>query len=358
MLRVNQCRNSKAAKGYYTSAAEYYGSDPQEMPGRWGGQGARRLGLAGDVDKASFDALCDNRHPVTGDKLTVRQRADRTPGYDLNFHVCKSVSLLYALTEDEGILDAFRWAVNAAMREMESRMKTRVRTGGRCHDRVVGNMAWAEYLHFTARPVNGTPDPHLHAHCFVLNVVYDELEKRWKAGQFRDIKRNAPYYQKVFQTLFAGRLVELGYKLDAGGEIAGLSPALLCKFSRRTELIDRIAGQLGIRSDRVKDKLGAATRERKQPALTLPVLRERWRERLTDDDRAALAQAAARRRARPGGRKDARAPGADRPRPKPAMRPGWDDRRFDQFRRRQQMASYAQARASHDTASMGRGIQL
>jgi hypothetical protein len=42
MLRVNQCRNAAAAKGYY-SKADYYSGDQQEMIGLWGGLGAERL---------------------------------------------------------------------------------------------------------------------------------------------------------------------------------------------------------------------------------------------------------------------------------------------------------------------------
>ncbi len=70
----------------------------------WG----QRLGLTGNVAQAAWDALCDNRNPKSGLPLTVRRKQDRTVGYDFNFHVPKSVSLLYGLTRDERILDAFR----------------------------------------------------------------------------------------------------------------------------------------------------------------------------------------------------------------------------------------------------------
>ena len=60
----------------------------------------------------------------------MRTRTERTVGYDFTFSVPKSVSLLYALSGDEGIMDAFRGAVDETMREMEAEMKTRVRMGG------------------------------------------------------------------------------------------------------------------------------------------------------------------------------------------------------------------------------------
>lgn len=69
------------------------------------------LGLAGTVDKFSFERLCDNRNPMTGEPLTVRTRCERTVGYDFTFSVPKSVSLLYAISGDQDILEAFRAAV-------------------------------------------------------------------------------------------------------------------------------------------------------------------------------------------------------------------------------------------------------
>ncbi len=50
-------------------------------------------------------------------------------GYDFTFSVPKSVSLLYAMSGDQDIMDAFRAAVDETMREIEAEMKTRVRMG-------------------------------------------------------------------------------------------------------------------------------------------------------------------------------------------------------------------------------------
>src|SRR6202790_3665078 len=122
MLRITQQDNSQGAKRYYASA-DYY-SEGQEIIGSWGGEGARLLGLEGVVDKLSFDRLCDNLDPRDGRQLTVRTRSDRTVGYDFTFSVPKSVSLLYALSGDREILDAFRAAVDETMHEIEAEIKT------------------------------------------------------------------------------------------------------------------------------------------------------------------------------------------------------------------------------------------
>ena len=139
----------------------------------------------------------------------MRTRTERTVGYDFTFSVPKSVSLLYAMSGDQGIMDAFRGAVAETMREIEAEMKTRVRMGGRDEDRVTGNMVWAEFIHTTSRPVDGLPDPQLHAHVFAFNTTFDDDERRWKAGQFADIKRDTPYFQAAFRVRLANRLQDL-----------------------------------------------------------------------------------------------------------------------------------------------------
>src|SRR3984885_11265434 len=290
MLRISQQDSAQGAKRYYASA-DYY-SEGQEIVGLWGGEGARLLGLEGVVDKDSFERLCDNLDPKNGRQLTARTRTDRTVGYDFTFSVPKSVSLLYALTEDKEILAAFRGAVDETMRDIESEMKTRVRKGNRDHDRETSNMVWAEFIHTTSRPVDGIPDPQLHAHCFAFNTTWDEEEQRWKAGQFRELKRDAPYFQAAFRVRLANRLQDLGFGVERKRddfEIAGIPKDVLGRFSRRTALIEKVAEEKGITDPKRKDLLGAETREKKESALSWESLRKLWDTRLTHRERTDLA---------------------------------------------------------------------
>jgi conjugative relaxase-like TrwC/TraI family protein len=331
MLRVTQQDDSAAAKRYYSSAD--YLSEGQEIIGFWGGRDAQRLGLEGVVDKESFERLCDNLDPRTGKQLTARTRSERTVGYDFTFSVPKSVSLVYALSGDEQIMAAFREAVDETMRDIEAEMQTRVRKGGKDENRVTGNMLWSEFIHKTARPIGGFPDPHLHAHCFAFNATFDEEEQSFKAGQFRDLKRDAPYFQAAFRVRLAEKLQDLGFGIVRKRddfELAGVPAALLKRFSRRTEEVEKAyeeflaeklaelghgeflegengwklivdgasrsrkeihlaAAQFGITDPDYKGELGAKTREGKTKALSWDQLRKEWNRQLSPEEREVLA---------------------------------------------------------------------
>jgi len=289
MLRVTQSNSAARAKSYY-STADYY-TEGQELVGLWRGKGAKRLNLSGRIDRDDWDLLCDNRVPDTGEPLTPRRKSERRIGYDFNFHCPKSVSLLYGLTQDERILKAFRESVDATMEDIEAESKARVRRGGKNEDRVTGNLVWGEFIHFTARPEDGVPDPHLHAHCFVFNGTFDREEDRWKAAQLGDIKRDAPYFEAVFHSRLARRLEELGLdtqRTATGWELKGIAPETLGKFSRRTARIEKLAKERGITNPDAKAELGAQTRSGKAKELSMPELDGLWRSRMSEQEAAGL----------------------------------------------------------------------
>jgi conjugative relaxase-like TrwC/TraI family protein len=290
MLRVIASRNAKEYFAESLKREDYY-SEGQEVSGDWNGIAAERLGLSGAVTTAAFESLCDNQKPGTDERLTQRNKSNRTVGYDFNFHCPKSVSVAYEFTQDERILDAFKMSVNQTMREIESEIKTRVRKNGADENRTTSNMVWAEFVHFTARPVNGVPDPHLHAHCYAFNTTWDDEEKKWKAGQFRDLKADAPYFEAAFHARFSKQLAELGYRIERtakGWELAGVPQRVLDEFSKRTEQVEQKAKELGIMSAKGKDGLAALTRERKQKELSKPELRELWNARVSAEERASI----------------------------------------------------------------------
>ncbi|MGH7976448.1 MAG: MobF family relaxase, partial [Limisphaerales bacterium] len=290
MLRVIASRNAKEYFKQSLKREDYY-TEGQEISGDWQGIGAQKLGLSGALTTADFELLCDNRKPGTNERLTQRNRSNRTVGYDFNFHCPKSVSVAYEFTKDERILNAFKISVNQTMRKIESEIKTRVRKNGANENRQTGNMIWAEFVHFTARPVNGVPDPHLHAHCYAFNTTWDDEEKKWKAGQFRDLKADAPYFEAAFHARFSRQLSKLGCRIERTAkvwELAGVPQRVMDEFSKRTEQVEQKAKELGITTAKGRDGLAASTRERKRKDIGKAELHELWDKRISADERAAI----------------------------------------------------------------------
>ncbi len=298
MLRITMSKSAGGAKKYYseeyysegqTRELDYY-SEKEQIIGKWGGKAAEQLGLQANITKKDFGALCDNINPVTGKKLTGRNDADRTVGYDFTFNASKSVSLAYAFANEEdkkAILQAFRDSVKEAMTEVETGMQARVRDKGRNENRETGNIAYGEFIHFTTRPIDGVPDPHLHSHCFVFNATYDGQEKKWKAGQFKQVKQDAPYYEAVFHASLANRLQELGYVVERkenGFELVGVDKTTIDKFSRRTKEIEEHANEHGITDEKEKSQIGAKTRESKRVEIDHKQVEGEWYNRLDREE--------------------------------------------------------------------------
>ena len=302
MLRMVQNNHAAAAKRYFDDGLareDYYTprvkkDAEREEPSRWGGKGAELFGLKGTVDRECFHRLCENQTPDGEGSLTPRTKANRRVGYDINFHCPKSVSILYALTGDRAILESFRAAVRETMEHLEANAKARVRAGGGQGDRVTGNLIWAEFIHTTARPISGIPDPHLHAHCFTFNATFDAVERKWKAGEFGDIKSNASFHEAAFHARLAGRLSEHGYRVERRGrfwEVVDVPDSAIEKFSRRTAEINHVAAKRGIVDPKKKAELGARTRKSKAETFPWAEIQRDWRQRLTSDETARVLAA-------------------------------------------------------------------
>jgi conjugative relaxase-like TrwC/TraI family protein len=293
MLRVTESANAEAAKQYFGKGmvrSDYY-IDGQEIAGVWGGKAAEQLGLSGEVKQADYFAVVDNIHPVTGEQLTPRQKDNRRAGYDFTFSAPKTVSVLYEISKDKRILEAFRESTNETMQEIEREMKTRVRKNGKDENRLTGNMVWAEFVHFTSRPVNGVPDPHLHSHNFAANITWDEKERRFKAGQFGELKHDAEYFEAAFDARFAKKLNDLGiitHKAGYSFEVAGLPTSLIDKFSRRRDYVEAKAAERGITSPEGKHAIGYYSREQKNEGIGKTALRKEWDSRLSPEERTAI----------------------------------------------------------------------
>jgi conjugative relaxase-like TrwC/TraI family protein len=304
MLRITVSKHAASAAKYFEeglSKQDYY-SEKGEVQGLWQGKLAEQLNLKGEVTKSDFQSIASNINPTNEEQLTVRNSPNRRAGYDATFSVPKSVSLVYSMTKDKDILDAFHSAVSDAMKEVEKDMQTQAGQGKNKHYETTGNIAWAGFMHFRARPVEieteqgkmQVPDPHLHQHCFIFNATWNEKKERFQAIEMGTIKENAPYYEAVFNSKLATNLQKAGYEIERNErdfELKGFDRSVIEKFSQRTQEIDKKAQELGITYDEDKAALGGKTRQGKRKDLLGDQLHSIWEDRLSEKEKTLINDA-------------------------------------------------------------------
>ncbi len=313
MLTITPQTNLRNAREYFENhlaVGDYY-SQWQVVPGEWMGSGAERLGLAGIVGKEEFVALCENRNPVTGDKLTplhkttrqevgadgkVKEAANRRLFYDVTISPPKSVSIAALVKGDERIIESHDRAVRVAMREMERFAATRVRRGGRNDDRDTGELLTAIFRHDTSRAV----DPQLHSHCIVFNATYDGTEERWKALQAEEMHKARRYAENVYYHELARDLRRFGYgivnKARGDFELEGVPDSLIWTFSKRDREIDEQTRELlaqapelaGANVAEVRARLARKLRPQKAETLSPAELQASWREQMSEEEKRSL----------------------------------------------------------------------
>jgi conjugative relaxase-like TrwC/TraI family protein len=274
---------------------------------------AERLGLSEEVTRTEFAALASNRLP-NGGKLTVRDREDRRPGYDFCFSVPKSVSVYVAISEDPVVERLIDESIHAAMSRVEQSVEVLDQTNGQHVHRVSGNLAYAQFRHTVTRPIDGYPDPHEHHHCWVPNASFDQAEGRWKAIEFGNLKKDAPFFEAVFHSDLADRLIQNGYavrRTERDFELAGVPVQLIDRYSKRTKQIEKLAREqrtklaqdaaevvkrTGMNFEdayaQEKSRLGAKSRAAKTAEQIGPTERRaHWLSQMTPEERLSLSVA-------------------------------------------------------------------
>jgi conjugative relaxase-like TrwC/TraI family protein len=239
--------------GAATAAAEYYtrylAQAPGEAPGVWHGAQATGLGLTGEVNAEQLLSVLEGRHPDTGVSLG-RQLRDRTladgtvvkavAGFDTTFSAPKSLSVLWALTRDDRMLDAHDVAVRAALAHLERfGATTRVRTSGgrRLHPDSQG-LTIATFRQTTSR----ADDPQIHTHCVVSAKVQTD-DGRWMALDARYLKKYQRVIGGLYQSVLRNELthrfgIAWGAIEHGQAEMTAMPADLLAAFSKRTDQID------------------------------------------------------------------------------------------------------------------------
>jgi conjugative relaxase-like TrwC/TraI family protein len=278
--------------GDHLTANDYY-AEKESVTGRWVGQAAERLGLAGrDISAADepFERLRCNLHPLTGRRLTSRTSGRRIAFLDFQCSAPKSVSLLAVTFGDERLRQAHHEAVSFAFAELERFAARRVRGGEAAWSEqvaVTGNLCAARFEHDASRAL----DAHLHTHLVTANATFDAKADKWFALTEREMLSAVRYAGKVYQNELAHRVLAAGYQIEAarndrgsieGFEIVGVTPADRAVASKRRAQIEREIASFEKKHGRApttKEIHGIATRTRSRKLVEITTAEVRRKQR-------------------------------------------------------------------------------
>ncbi len=303
MMRIHINKNASGLVAYYSNSLskdEYFFGEGKTVSGYWHGKLVGEFGLDNRVTKKDFSAFAHNTHPRTGERLSIKETENRRTSIEYMFSAPKSVSVVMALTGDKEILNAHRLAVKKAMAAVEADMHTQVKIDGKNTYQKTGNILYARFDHFTARPVREenspkarySADPLLHSHCIVPNVTNYNSQLRALEGSV--VHSVAGYYEAVYHSHLSKSLQEMGYgivRTKDRYEINGISRQVIEKFSKRTVEIEKLAQKLGITDAKKKSGFGAKTRLNKSKLKGDVGLKKIWLDRLTPKELRAIQTA-------------------------------------------------------------------
>lgn len=285
MLRITKIRSAACAP-QYLERDDYYAD--RKSPSQWLGKGAEALGLAGAVDRETFQRLLAGEMP-NGQKLgTMRDRKwQHKSGWDLTFSAPKSVSILAEAGGDRRLLGAHEKAMGVAFEYIEreaaiTRLHTR-QGGDAVHHEKTGNLVVAAFQHATSR----AGDEQLHTHAIVVNATLSDDDK-WRSLETHDMYQIRLLAGAIYQAELARECERLGYtpeRINEHGqfELAEVPAEVRAVASKRTAQAEAWLTSHGYNPENADRKTWEravlATREVKVERV-MSELRAEWRAEL------------------------------------------------------------------------------
>lgn len=288
MISLHNVQGASDALQYF-SQDNYYTEDQGLERSGWLGDGARMLGLSGQVDRTTFFDLLKGQ--VAGDQVGRWARDEQKgklvsrhlPGIDLTFSAPKSVSIMAEVYGRHEVREAHEAAVKTALGYVEANLaQARQTQAGRTETVQTRNLVVATFRHNTSRDL----DPQTHTHAIVMNVTCRE-DGKWRSISNEEIYKNQRVIGSIYTSELARRLQRLGYELrrtDEHGnfEIADFTQAQLEHFSqRRSDIVASLRDRgvdIEVASARQKEQAALRTRARKKD-VDHEALLGTWRER-------------------------------------------------------------------------------
>lgn len=254
----------EAAKNthYYNDQKDdYYSKEGDSAV--WQGEGAKKLGLTGEVKKEEFQAMLLGNFGQ-GIKLSpsVRKDSKARSGLDLTISAPKSVTIQALVGGDSRVIEAHDKAVTETLRFIEENLaQSRQKINKKSHVQNTKNLIIAKFRHETARSVDGElPDPQLHTHCVIMNLT-QRKDGSWASLHNDQIVKLRQLQDSVYMSVLAKELINLGYEIrheKTHIELAHISRQQIEQFSKRSA---QIAADLESRHNLEKEVASHAARQ-------------------------------------------------------------------------------------------------
>lgn len=276
MLSVSAMSGGQGA--YYTALArEDYYLEGGEPPGLWAGNGAKVLGLLGEIDKEAFSNIFDGLDSKGRPLVQNAGQENRQAGWDLTFSAPKSVSVLWSLLPTETgakIRECQLEAVRKACQYLEDEAGwTRRGKAGAIREKA--GLIVGLFEHGTSR----AGDPQLHTHALFMNLA---VRHDGTTGTIE----SKPFYQHkmaagaLYRSELAVQLQQkLGVEIErvrSWFEVKGIDKNLTEHWSTRRKEIEEALAKSGFQSSKASEMAALNTRHVKQH-IAREELFEEWK---------------------------------------------------------------------------------
>lgn len=255
MLSISKIGNGDDAVKYYTQ----YAMEQGESEGKWVGRAAQRIAKIYEQKVNSEDmkqVLSGNG--ISGKRL-VKVGKNHTPGWDLTFSAPKSVSVVWANSED-ALRSKIEQIQEAATRDALDYLEehsSRSRTGKGGTSSVKTELLVGLFQHSSNRDL----EPQLHTHSVVANVTLG-VDGKWRTLDSRHLYKDQKAISAVYKASLAHRMREIGFDVERtknSFEIVGIGQEIRDFFSSRSKAIENELTSQGVARS-------SASREQKETA--------------------------------------------------------------------------------------------
>lgn len=288
MMHPRRLSGSPANIARYYAIGDYYTKGDAEISA-WGGSLAQGLGLSGEVDPKTMEALLAGK--VAGQQLGRHRQEgiQHHPGWDFAISAPKSVSIMALAAGDERIIEAHEKAVDVALAYLEEHAQLRRREGKEVVHETTGRLLWARFTEHASREL----DPHLHTHIVIFNMTNRAGDDPYASLESRAMYAEQMATGQIYRNQLAHGVRELGYQIEFDPrrglfEISGVPRSLISEMSQRAQQIDDHARANGLVGQAERRKSFYATRGPKVK-VGLEDLHLQWHARLLPHEKPISA---------------------------------------------------------------------